>query len=343
MPFGGGSPQTFSQGGNPAPYIPKAQPQADQAFQTIVQQLIGSLGNNFSGTPAGQVYPFAQSLFQSLQNPVAPGTVGGTAAAQALQGSSTAGLMGSGDAAALNAAGNNILQTGIDPMQGLFARQQQQVADQANVANAMAGVAGTPYGASGVANALGNFDANWQNNLLNRQIAAGGAAAPLLTGATNLAATSTSLPYNTASQIGQGAQSALGTLTNLGNNQFLLPEQILGNLDTYLGLGQSGSGAALAAGNLGFNQTAQGIGGLLSGANSLFGSGGLFGGGGAGSALGSSLGSSLIAPGTGLGAGIGTNLLTGATSDVLGSGVPATAAATGGGDLLSSIVPFGLS
>lgn len=346
--MGGGSPQTFSRGGNPAPYVPMAQPQADQSFQNIVQQMIGSLGPNFSNTPAGFAYPGAQAIFQNLQNPLNAGSVGTTAANEAMQGAANAAWMGATGAPLLQQAGQQVLQTGFDPQQELFKRQQQQLLDQSNVANSMAGLGSSPYGASATANALGNFDLNWQNNLLNRMMQAGQSGTALLNAAPTLAATSTALPFASASGIGQGAQSALGNLTQLGNNQFVLPQQILNDLQSYLGLGQAASQLGLQGGNLGFNQTAQGIGGLLSGANTLFGNNGLLSGGsglfggGAGAGLGGNfLGASgdLIAPGTGAGAGIFTDLSTGVTSDLVPS--IATPAASAGG--LGSLLPFGLS
>ncbi len=105
-------------------------------------------------------------------------------------------------------------------------------------------------------------------------------------------------PYNTQAGIGQNALQGLTGLTNLGNNQFQLPQQEIQNLMQYMGVGQSASGLSGQLGQMGFNQTANGIGGLLGGANALFGGGGgggggilgglssLFGGGGAGLASG---------------------------------------------------------
>jgi hypothetical protein len=148
-------------------------------------------------------------------------------------------------------------------------------------------------------------------------------------------------PYLTGATIGNNAmagtsnlQSQLTGATNLGNNQYLLPQQVLGDLMQYMGLGQQASQLSGNLGQQGFNQTAQGIGGLLSGGNALFGSNGLLGSGGAAGAGG-------WLPGSGMGAGIFTNPLTGVTSDIAGSGF-----AGGGGGLLSglgSMLPMSLS
>lgn len=85
------------------------------------------------------------------------------------------------------------------------------------------------------------------------------------------------LPYTTGATIGQNALTAQDSLqkllsgaTNLGNNQFVLPMDVLSKLSGYMGQGQDASRIGAAIGQQGFNQTAQGLGGLLSGANTLF-------------------------------------------------------------------------
>ena len=342
--LGGGSPQTFSQGGNPAPYVPTAQPAADQTFQNIISGIYNQVGPTGAGSPAGTYYPAAQGIYTNLIDPFGTG-VGGTAASQALRGSADAMSIGLPGVQPLESAGQNILQQSIDPQQALFHRLQQQTMDQSNAANATAGIGSSPYGASVTANALGNLDTNWQNQLLSRMIQGGAGATPLLQAAPALESQLTMMPYQTGANIGTGAQSALGNLVNLGNNQYLLPQQILNNLESYLQLGQSASNLGLTGGNLGFNQTAQGIGGLLSGANTLFGggSGGLLSGLGGGSA-GSGLGAGFVggADFGGGGAALGVpDVLGGTAADLAGSGFASVPAATGAG--IGSFLPFGLS
>jgi len=308
---------------------------------------------------------------------------------------------------------------------------QGQVLNQSNATNAMSGVGSTPYGSSVTANALGNFDTNWQNQQLGRQISGANAASPLLQAAPGLAATSAALPnqafqnqqssisqylnqqlgageaglgaytsamptaanlatttsaapsntylsqinnviqalnaQNTAGSTGAGAfnnllgalgsgfsgagnlgtgaanslaalagqpysnsatigSNALAALTqgmNIGNTGFQLPQQVLGDLQSYMGLGQSASQLSGQLGALGINELSQGIGGGLMGANALLGGGGssgllgslgLAGGAGAGAsdlaAFSGDLGSAALAPtaigsSTGLGAAAG--------------------------------------
>jgi hypothetical protein len=277
--------------------------------------------------------------------------------------------------------------------------------DQTNAINAMSGLGGTPYGASVGANAMGNFDIDWQNQQLARQAQAAGAAgnaantagglygaAPGLMASTaglpsgvytgrigqelqalqarNQAANQGiagygsllgtagqgigqanqanlqgaqayqqygSAPYNTASGIANNSLAGLSNLTNLGNNQFQLPQQEIGNLMQYMGLGQSASGLSGQLGNLGFQQTAQGLGGALSGANTLFGQGGMFSGGGGG--LGGLFG------GGGAAADFGGGGAALGVADQLGlAAAPLAAdAAAGGGLDLAAAAPLALS
>ncbi len=68
-------------------------------------------------------------------------------------------------------AGNRVYNTAFDPQQELFQTQQQQAQDYSRVANAQAGLSGTPYGASLESEAMQDFAMNWQNQQLQRQLA----------------------------------------------------------------------------------------------------------------------------------------------------------------------------
>jgi len=441
--FGQGVGGSSALGGAASGALPYASNVLNNAFSPLYGASISALQNNpyfapamagagqaagIGGYGAGQLGNLASNVAGLAQNPMY-GQLAGMAEANPYYPTAQAGAgagagYGAGGAQSLSNAGQSLLQSGFDPQSALFNRTQQQLLDQSNAVNAMSGVAGTPYGASVTSNALGNFDINWQNNQLNRQATAAGAASPLLqaapglaassgalpsqaylgqlgaispflnqqlqagttglgsalpgfTGASGLAASSaaapyslygsnigqllsalgqqnvagvqgaaglssllggagaglinsqnlggtaagqlTSLagqPYSTGTTMGTNALNALNQTTQLGNNQYQLPQQLMSDLMQYMGLGQSASQLSGQLGQMGVNQLGQTIGGvgpLLGGANSLFGGGGggLFGSGAGG----------IIAPGTGLGAGINTNLLTGATSDIAGSGV----------------------
>lgn len=66
-------------------------------------------------------------------------------------------------------SGNSILNTAFDPQNALFNQQSQLVTDQTRAAEYARGIQTSPLGASVEANALSNFDINWQNQQLQRQ------------------------------------------------------------------------------------------------------------------------------------------------------------------------------
>jgi len=85
------------------------------------------------------------------------------------------------------------------------------------------------------------------------------------------------LPYSTGATIGSNAQSSLASLlqqltgtSSLGNQQYTLPLSVMSQLQNYLSGGRDAAQLSGQLTNSGFNQQAQGIGGLLSGANMLF-------------------------------------------------------------------------
>ena len=270
-----------------------------------------------------------------------------------------------GGAANLFSAGNSILNTAFDPQNALFNQLSNQVQQQANAANAAAGLGGSAYGAGNTSNTLSNFDINWQNQQLARQSqgisganaaygggtgllaapsqllssglqAANGALAgaqnlnaspgaslsallaPLFSGAQgagNILSSGASFSGLPFQQQAAGVNQMLGGLqsgVNIGNNQYTVPQQLINDAQSYLGLGQAASSLSGQLGQLGQNQlfnSLSGLGGaanlgsqLLTG-NSLgntFGSGGLLG------SLGIGGGSSGAAPfGTGFGADFG--------------------------------------
>lgn len=119
-------------------------------------------------------------------------------------------------------------------------------------------------------------------------------------GAANQLSTLGQAPYNFNSLVGSNAMQGLGNTVSIGNQQYLIPQQAVNDLESYMRLGQSASGISGQLGNLGLQQYGNAMSGLgslagmgsnllfgnqgLSGAlglgsNGLFGSGGLFGGG----------------------------------------------------------------
>lgn len=100
------------------------------------------------------------------------------------------------------------------------------------------------------------------NQLLNSQNSAGALGANALAGnagAAGSAATNSynlgsgglntllaagQAPYSASQTIGTNDLTALGNLINIGNSQYQLPQSVLGNLQSYMGLGQSASSTA---------------------------------------------------------------------------------------------------
>ncbi len=381
-------------------------PYAGQTLQNAFDPAYSSLIAQLQGNPYQ-----AQAQAGAQQG----ATLGGIGATRDLQlgDSASSGIPGvMGMAGQLSGAVPQLLSAGFDPQAALFNRGQSQLLDQSNAVNAMSGLAGTPYGASTTANALGNFDINWQNQQLAREaqgagaagnaattagglygqganlatqagglygqapaLAAGSAALPSNTFTSNIGqilqglqsrntagvqgaasygsllgganqglqgagtlgqsgvtglGQNASMPYNTGANIASNALAGLNQQTQLGNNQFALPNQTIGNLMQYMGLGQNASQLAGNLQNQNFNQLAQGIGGGLSGVNTLFGGNGLLSGGGGllGGGAGAAGG---IADFGGGGAALGV-------PDVLGG-----AAAGGGSDILGALAPAALS
>jgi hypothetical protein len=69
----------------------------------------------------------------------------------------------------LYGAGNQVLQLSMDPQNALYNRTAQQLTDQTRAAEYARGIQTSPLGASIEANALGNFNIDWQNQQLARQ------------------------------------------------------------------------------------------------------------------------------------------------------------------------------
>lgn len=71
----------------------------------------------------------------------------------------------------LNPFIETMINNAFDPQKELYGRTLQQVTDQTRSGEAARGVANTPYGAAAEGNALSNFNIDWQNNSLQREMA----------------------------------------------------------------------------------------------------------------------------------------------------------------------------
>lgn len=214
--------------------------------------LAGPMYANAAGQGGVTGFNEAQSMLPGTTggSQYAPGVLGalagmgGTTAGldlQALQNLGTTGLQ----------AANSILNTGFDPQNALYNQQYQQQQDQQNAVAAQSGLAGSPY-AAGIANTADqNFNINWQNAQLARQIQA--------LGAYNTAA---STYAGDTSQLTSGAINNFATGLNSGVNDYnSLTSTAANNAASLIGAGSNalnsgintGVGALSTLGNLGIS------------------------------------------------------------------------------------------
>ena len=243
--------------------------------------MTGAANSAMSGIgQVGQFQPQAQQTAQNLyNNPFAGQGLGGAQAASGL--GQNAAYAGFNTGASMVPYAQQIFQSGMDPQQQLYQRTLQQVQDQSNVNNSMAGVGTTPYGAGLTNQATRDFNIDWQNQQLQREALAGQAGGQLAGQGVNMMnqapgqlVQSAMLPYATYSDIGQGQNQAIGQYQGLAN----LPVQ---DLFQYLGVGNQAGQVAnqnfsnqLSQANQAWNQQgqfAQGVGSLLGGANDFLG------------------------------------------------------------------------
>lgn len=251
---------------------------------------IGNLSNTYSGL-GGSVLPAAQQTASNLYNnpgaPLATNTSWESAmlgAPAALTGyNAGAGAVGTGGnvtgaGLSLLPYATSIMDTAFDPQQALYGRTLQQVQDQSNVNNAMAGVATSPYGAGLTNQATSNFNIDWQNNLLNRMATGANAAGGLVGTGANVANTGTGItgtgvnmmnqaptnliqsamiPYATYSDIGTGQNTALQQLLGLGTSGANLSNLPIQDLISLLGAQNQTNSVANQQGKLALNQQGQ--------------------------------------------------------------------------------------
>ena len=146
-------------------------------------------------------------------------------------------------------AGASVLNTAFDPQQALYNQQYQQMLDQQNAMNAMNGVAGSPY-AAGISGQAGtNFNIDWQNAQLNRQIAGLGAYDQAAqTAAGDLSQLQTT-GVNNFNALNTGALSNFSNLSNTGTSA--LNSGINTGVGALSTLGNTAIGANSAASDLG--------------------------------------------------------------------------------------------
>lgn len=244
-------------GGNaPTTYNPTWQKGADSQFQNLAQ----STGAWASAIPATVAPDYSQVLGNVLNNPNAAsamstaGQVAGLGQGVGASDLASAGQMTGAGNAGLSAA-LAALQAGFDPQGALYNRTQQQTSDQLNATAAMYGLGSSPYGAGVTGQGLSNFNIDWQNNQLGRELSAlqgftsgaAGAGNDFATGAAlggqglDAITQSGMLPYATSQGIYGNDLNALGSYTQ-GMVGALTPGFEQQNSDlSYLHTGQQAS------------------------------------------------------------------------------------------------------
>lgn len=262
------------------PQVNTYQPGAQSTADAAAFQGIGGLGGyNMYGPNLGQANNIAQAL---VANPYATSYVNGANTAAGMGQGAATNAFNQGQnlynqAPGLFGMAGSIQQTAFDPQSALYNRTLQQLQDQMRAGQAARGVSTTPYGAGLENQGLSNFNIDWQNQQLQRQIAGGqevgnlygqGAGlinqgATLQAGAPGLYAGASALPYNAFQTMGTnqlGALSGLGALGAAGGQQ---AQQPIADYLAYLGWGtgaqNAGNYANLGQANFGLNQANQGF------------------------------------------------------------------------------------
>lgn len=247
----------------PTPYQPPNQAGAAAGFQQgagqlstaganlynqVTPHLSGIVGNVTDNPYFPQAMSGAQSAANAATSQVAPQQLGAASQLQAFSSLS-------------NPAALQTLYSAYDPQSALYNQQYTQQLDQTNAIQSMYGTGGSPYGAGVAANASNNFNLNWQNAQLARQIAALGAydtnlgaqgtadttASDLGTAGLNTMASAAQLPYDLYLQQQQAQLQALGAQIS-GTNASLNPtQQATADYGQYLNIGQTASQGAISA------------------------------------------------------------------------------------------------
>jgi len=247
------APDVFNQAQSAVPTGTSAAGLAPGAYGAATSLIPGTTGGS-------QLAPAALMGAVSMIDPT---TMGGLAAAnptlfQGLMNAGQSWQQSQGALGNVNAENANLmgeagqtLNTAYDPQQALYDRSYQQMVEQQNAINAQSGVSGSPFAAGLTGDAARNFNIDWQNAQLNRQIAglgAYGGAAQTATGDINQTLGQAASDYSGLTQGAVNAYTGLtsnaaqnyANLSNAGVGQYnALNAGTAQNLATLLGAGTS--------------------------------------------------------------------------------------------------------
>lgn len=253
-------PSNIGEGYN---YIPTGQGNVDQ----LIQQILAGASVPNSGTAAGAVQPAATALLQQGTNPGAAqnylrdvGTFTGQNDNWAGQNITAGyGLQNSGagyiqQALAALPQYQRLFDMGFDPRQALYDRTLTQVQNQARSADAVRGLNASGVGAGIENQNTRNFNIDWQNQQLQRAIAAAGGFSQGLNSTSGALQTGGNLSTAGGNLIGQGANMRLNSielarnapyLSTLGQQQAI--QQYLQTVGGAQGIDQQARAAEIAA------------------------------------------------------------------------------------------------
>ena len=285
---GGGGSSGGYQGGS---YLP---PNLTQAANNELG-MIPQLGQN---NIYQQMLPNAQNtVYGALNSPYYGQALGGAQQAaqygmqQSQQGLGAANQL-YGQMGQIPGLENQLAQSAFDPQNQLYNYLQAQNSNQTNADLAARGLSMSGAGGQIASQQNQLFNQNWQNNLLNRQLAGvqgigalnqsagqlGAVGSSIGTQGVNLMSQSAAMPYQTQINAANSQLGLIGTAGQYGQQANLPIQQQISDYNTYQGLGspgaQIGQQNQLNQASQGFGQTiAAPIGNAISGAISNWGSG----------------------------------------------------------------------
>jgi hypothetical protein len=234
-------------------YVPQHQGQADDMWQTLLTQMMGAEGGS-----ADMLVPFLRDAF-------ANSGYGDLATLMRSWGGTLEGQAGTAydRAQGLRAAGGQMWGTALDPENALHDRTQGRVTDASRVATSARGIGMSPQAAGMETDAVSNFNLDWNDRQLGREATgmqgltsaydSAGRYSQLgnadLAGAQSMYQGAGALPFNLASLFS-------GAMTN---GVYGPASGIMGNLGSYMGLGQSGSNASFGQGQTNLNNLTTGL------------------------------------------------------------------------------------
>jgi hypothetical protein len=219
--FTGSAPQPFGY----------TAPQAPTNFMPDMGMMGGAAGGAFGGI--NNLSQFTNPLFPAAAG-IGAGMINSPYAGGFQAGAGQAGQMGMGAATNMFGAGGALYNTAFDPQQDLYNRTLAQITSGARAGSAARGLADTPWGAGVENQATRDFNIDWQNQQLQRQMQGGQAAANLQGAAAPMFMQAAAYPWQTQQQIGGQNLGTIGNLSTLGTGAAAIPQQQIQQYLNYL-------------------------------------------------------------------------------------------------------------